>query len=79
MMSYTRLYVDATADLMIQARKKSLQILLYQWLENIRGNNSFIIIIEPKDNTHSFKKAETSIKRGRKLDMKDIFQHYMLS
>ena len=45
----------------------------------MRGNNSFLIIIKPKDNTKVFKKAEKSIQRVGKLDMKGISQYSMLS
>ena len=44
----------------------------------MRGHNSFPIIITPKDSKQAFKKAETSIQRGRKLDLKGISQHFML-
>ena len=57
-MPCTRLYVEPTAALMDQARKKKLLGLIKQWWDNMRGHNSFLIIITSKDYTQAFKKSE---------------------
>ena len=58
MIPCTRLYSYPTSSPMIQASKKRLLGLLsYQW-ENMRGHNSFLINITPKDNIQAIKKAE---------------------
>ena len=58
MIPCTTLYVDTTAAPTVQARKKRLLGLLKQLRENMRGDNSFLIVITPKDNTQPSKKAE---------------------
>ena len=37
------------------------------------------MITIPKDNKQVYKKAEKSIQRGKKLDPKGIYQHFLLS
>ena len=58
MMPCTRLYVDPTEFLMVQARENILLSLLKKQRENMRGHSSLFLIITPKDNTQAFKKAE---------------------
>ena len=41
-----------------QARKRRLLSLLMEGLENMRGQNSFLIIITSKSSKQAFKKAE---------------------
>ena len=77
--SYTRLYVDATKSLLRQSRKKSLLSLINQWWERMGGLNLFFIIIISKYRKKAFKIQKTIIQRGRKLDLKGIYQNSVLS
>ena len=45
MMPCTRMYVESTEKMIGQVSKRRLLIHLNQGVDNIRGNNSFFIII----------------------------------
>ena len=79
MMSCTRLYAYSKEALMGQSRKRRLLSFIMEWSENIRGQNWSNIIPNTKDTNQVFKKHKNSIQRGIKLDLKVIYQHYMLS
>ena len=64
MMPCTRLYVDPTAAPMSQARKNRLLGLLKQSQDNMRGHNSFLIIVTSKG-------KHKSVKKGRKQAPKE--------
>ena len=78
-MSYTRLCVESTESPMGHARKRRILSFLMELSENTRRQNSLLIIITTKNDKQAFKKSENSIQRGRKLDLKGIYQHSMLS
>ena len=67
MIPCTRLYVYPTATPMGQASKNKPSGLRKKWWENIRGNNSFLIIITPKDNTKAFKKSENKHSKSQEI------------
>ena len=45
----------------------------------MRGHNSFLIIITSKLASKNSKNSKTSIQRGKKLGLKGISRHFMLS
>ena len=54
MMSCTRLYVEYIETLVVQARKRRLLSFIIELSENMRGQDSFLIIITSYDNKHAF-------------------------
>ena len=55
-MSCTILYVESTETLMGQGSKRRLLSLLKECRDNMRGHNSFLIIITSKGSKQAFKK-----------------------
>ena len=67
MVSHTRIYLEHTEALIGQGRKKRLLSLLNQWWENIKGRNSFFIIIILKYSKQSLKQVENKHSKRQKI------------